>query len=117
MNNQEAFDKAVTHLFTQRAYAQSIDGECQYKTESGLQCAVGCLIPDNEYQSWFEGREASTIAHNVPTLSGVSTDLLRTLQIIHDSRELGEWFEGLERLASRFGLEAAILNTFSEVQL
>ena len=117
MTNQQAFDKAATHLFTQKAYAHNIEGSCVYKAESGLKCAVGCLIPDSEYQSWFEGKKALTIAHNVPALSGVSTDLLRTLQVIHDSRELGEWFEGLERLAVRFRLDKTVLNNFSKVQL
>jgi len=45
------------HLIKQNA--QAIDnGLCCYRTDSGLKCAVGCLITDEHYSSNMEHRPA-----------------------------------------------------------
>ncbi len=48
MTPQEIFDTVVTHLF-QQGRQSSVKGMCLYRSESGLKCAVGALIPDDAY--------------------------------------------------------------------
>ncbi len=45
MTKQEIFDKVATHLLTQNEKALNSVGGCVYRTDKGLKCAVGCLIP------------------------------------------------------------------------
>lgn len=52
---QEVFDKVVDHLRTQGEPAKNSRGKCKYKTDSGLKCAIGCLIEDDEYNPKMEG--------------------------------------------------------------
>lgn len=58
---QEIFDVVSTHLLTQKKQArQGVDDEglgsgiCQYRTSTGLKCAVGCLITDHQYTPVME---------------------------------------------------------------
>lgn len=61
MTKQEIFNTVVRGLAKQN-WEQSIDhtGECQYRGPNNLRCAAGWLIPDDEYDISFEGKEAST---------------------------------------------------------
>jgi hypothetical protein len=52
---QEIFDKVVDHLATQKKQSRALgNGKCAYRTEDGLKCAAGCLIPDSAYSSDME---------------------------------------------------------------
>lgn len=57
MNPQEIFETVKNHLLTQgkKAKAASTFNTCKYRTQDGLKCAVGCLIPDDKYMPEFDG--------------------------------------------------------------
>jgi hypothetical protein len=58
MTNQEVFDTVVTHLLAQGVKSESETG-CMYRGPHNLKCAVGCLIPDELYDSIIEGSNLS----------------------------------------------------------
>lgn len=123
MNNQEAFTKAVTHM---RTHPQAIEhGRCVYATTDGNACAVGCLLPfelavrveaeASECSCFSTGWSSirriaemnpdSACAEAVKLLEGVDTELLLSLQDIHDTHDKREAAEdALDILAARYGL-------------
>jgi len=104
---QEIFDKAAIHLLTQGKPAVTPDrNKCKYRTDEGLKCAVGGLIPDDLYDSRIEGAAVvdcymadplprDNILREILTkigIQGKGFTLLKNLQSIHDTihdREAG----------------------------
>lgn len=53
---QALLDRMIDHLAAQKARAVDPSaGVCRYRTQDGLMCAVGCLIPDDDYHDDIEG--------------------------------------------------------------
>lgn len=104
MTNQEAFNKVCDHLMQQNAKAVHPSYEndrCAYRdTEHNRKCAVGCLIPDNEYDINMEGHAISSLLNSfsVPLLRAVYIDLLLQLQDVHDARLVSQWPESLNEI-------------------
>ena len=117
MNDQQAFDIVVTHLFTQKKPARDHNGSCKYKTDGGLMCAVGCLIPDDEYKEHFEGKTVVSIYEQLPFLRSVSIELLARMQTIHDTYHVPEWFRCLECIRRDYNLDPRVLHSFKGVEL
>ncbi len=125
---QEIFDFVATHLFTQGTAAVNKSGACRYRGPDGTKCAVGALIPDDEYSVKMEGKSSlevgrQGVSYHSPTLArlnekdpGISY-LLRRLQTVHDSIE--RWAsteamrEDLARVAELNHLDDSILKTLS----
>jgi hypothetical protein len=103
MTDQEIFDKVALHLLEYgRLGIRSEDGSgCVYKTDTGLSCAVGCLIPDDLYDPLVEGMSIShfddminiggetgaileKISEHLGLKDAKRSKLLRGLQQIHD---------------------------------
>lgn len=92
MSIQEAFDKAVLGVVQQGDLAITAHGSCFYRSRSrndNRKCAIGHLIPDDKYNSDFEGRGAqyTTIAKLIKTIvdvSDVQYDIFVDLQRAHD---------------------------------
>jgi len=98
MSPQEIFDTVAAHLFTQGRQAVSRDGTCQYRTEDGLKCAVGCLIRDEDYNPEIEDLPAfnTRVLDRLPFKVDVEVEvevdgpefsvcsLLQSLQRVHD---------------------------------
>ncbi|MGQ7794434.1 hypothetical protein ACUN0C_18670 [Faunimonas sp. B44] len=76
---QDTFDTVVRHLFAQGKQAHEY-GVCRYRTYDGLKCAVGCLIPDEDYDPSFEGQLVDRLPIKLP-----HTNLLGELQDAHDN--------------------------------
>lgn len=91
LDDQTAFDRMVQHCFDQGFRSEAKD-TCMYRMDNGARCAVGCLIPDEQYRKDFEGKSAAHVANEVPVLSEVDWDLLESMQTAHDFRmpPLGE---------------------------
>jgi len=51
---QKAYEKIRAHLIEQGRPAMNASGECLYRSETGLKCAVGCLISDDAYHEKLE---------------------------------------------------------------
>lgn len=108
--NQAAFSKVVRHLLKQGERslldpsAKPQHQKCAYRSPDGKQCAVGCLISDDEYQSGFENRTSEFVAEYVPSIGSLNQELLETLQIVHDDAPPRDWTRELVDVANRFGL-------------
>lgn len=114
-SRQRTFNKVVKHLRKQgrqsldTTMVLGMDGcPCRYKiTVDGevLKCAVGCLIPDQVYDTWMEGlpvlegRMRTLVSH-----LGHDYQLLSELQVLHDTRDPHQWEVGFERIADAYGL-------------
>ena len=108
MNKQEIFDKVATHLMKQMCQAKH-GYFCKYRTEEGLRCAVGCLIPDHLYSPNLEGKKVEK-EEFTPILKalGIRPDnvgFLSALQSIHDYSFVSDWRKDLERLALKHHLK------------
>jgi hypothetical protein len=110
-SRQEVFDKALTHLRAQGkpSLNPKTIWKCQYRSPEGLKCAVGCLIPDEDYREEMEGRNANEVLREVlgMRLSAEESSFINDLQCtLHDnfaSRFVGPAFlEGLEAAAATF---------------
>jgi hypothetical protein len=131
MKLQEIFDRVVQHAHHQNA--QAIDPEtlsCKYRTDNGLSCLFGCLIPDNLYTPVMEGlsvwgatRKAQDNYEGDPQVEALLrvvhalqldedipwVSLIRELQILHDNFEPDKWGSKLYKIADRYQLDQIIL--------
>lgn len=109
VTQQETFDTVVAHLRGQNKKAvDSATGECRYRASEGLKCAVGCLIPDEEYNSTLESCSIGSLCHEnrlPPSLRQHDFSLLADLQVIHDHYSVDAWEERFEDLAKECGLK------------
>jgi hypothetical protein len=101
---QQVFDQAVTHLRTQgkRAVIHSNIGgsRCRYRTSSGLKCAAGCFIADDEYDPEMEGRSFTSVLFP----DTINKNLICELQTVHDNFPPEDWEQQFERVAKQFNL-------------
>lgn len=108
LTTRQIFDKAKSHLLTQRAKAINEDGECAYLTETGKQCAVGCLIGRREYRKAMEGLIVSelvkirTLFKNFDLGNDEHFKLLEQLQRVHDLYDVDHWENELNKLENEF---------------
>jgi len=96
---QEVFDRVVAHLIKQGKQSlteenrYSYSGGCSYRGVNGTSCAVGCLIPDDEYKVVLEGVSVIELLgeKSVPTLNSLNDNIegleciLLDLQVFHDN--------------------------------
>ncbi len=122
MTAQEAINKVWQHFVVDQnpasynhdasmcMYRQSRQNDCE------VRCAVGVLIPDEQYDSMFDSTGDSQptlrqLTDVVPALSGFEVSFLRNLQLAHDTYfklnqpELGEQMrKELNKLAKELEL-------------
>lgn len=87
MTEQEFFDKTIRHFIKQGKPALDRNGDCQYQTSTGLQCAIGCHIPDSVYQPEMEGHGSYELIKDFPEVTQYLSDnqyLVSSLQDCHD---------------------------------
>lgn len=107
---QNLFDTIKQHLLTQNEQATRIDNDdCVYRSSSGLKCAVGILIPDDEYIYTLENKGVTHVLENVKSLNYLQKNnkaisLLENLQNLHDNQPVEDWPDALEEIAEEFGL-------------
>ena len=106
MNNiQEVFDYVASHLIRQGRQSKTDDlsyGGCSYRGNGGTSCAVGCLIPDEEYKVVLEGLSVTELLgeKSVPTLTSLNENIedlesmLMDLQVFHDNCH--NWGSGVQ---------------------
>ena len=99
LNKQQVFDQIAEHLLTQSSKShQSFNNcekyRCAYRGDEGLKCAIGALIPDEEYKPGMETKAVASLAVEFfpsPLIDKSTTDFLQTFQTIHDSWEVNSW--------------------------
>jgi hypothetical protein len=101
---QEAFDKVWRHFVTDGAPPSILIGKsvrCRYRGDGGAKCAVGVLIPDEEYEPGMEGHSATELLYDgVASLDGMSELFLIGIQGAHDiaaTDTFGPFWEKIER--------------------
>lgn len=102
---QEVYDFIVNHLRTQNARAYNkITNSCRYRTAEGLTCAAGCLIPERLYDPEYED-----MAWDGPNIKvvfpSIHTQLIKSLQIVHDNYLEHTWETYLEKAAHKYQLQ------------
>lgn len=104
---QDVFRTVADHLLTQNLKAAKA-GSCAYRTESGLTCAAGCLIPPEKYNVEWENTTWRALAKtgNVPA---DHKDLIDDLQCIHDSENVETWRGKLIALGEKRELDVSFL--------
>ena len=123
MNAQEVFNTVVTGLRKQNAVSETPSGGCAYRGEHGRKCAVGMLIPDDEYDPRKEGLRVKCLVSSkkpIPTLVLMFTEglgsLINAIQWVHDvemredERDVGVAFgpttvAAFAKIAGRFKLD------------
>ena len=118
MTDQEAFDAMCRHLLGMKKQSATRTGNCRYRAAGDLRCAVGVLIPDDQYSRALEGSAVTWIVGEVPALKGLDVVMLEKVQSIHDSHwnwdKRGLTIEAKERLrtiAADFHLSPAVLDS------
>ncbi len=107
MDRQAIINKVAQHLRKQGKPAIAKRGGCAYRSHDGASaCAVGVLIPDDQYEPHMEGPWVGELVRLFPFLRGTfgiendtDVDFLRAMQDdVHDKlfRELDRWVSGLE---------------------
>lgn len=84
MTPQEAFDKVCRHLATQKRQAVDSQGQCTLRTEDGLSCAIGALIPDVVYDPDRE-EDICYLLESRELETNLDTYFLSGLQYAHDN--------------------------------
>lgn len=109
MNDQEAFDKMVSHLRKQgcRATGSNTTGSnvCLLHAENGLMCAVGCLISKDDYDPIMEYQPLSDLFSEVDVLKSLNFDMVWEMRNIHDSENTSDWELHFKHCAENHGLE------------
>ena len=115
-DKQETFDTVAKHLLTQGRKSLDVDGGCRYLAPGGERCAAGCLIPDDEYDSTFEGMQVWGVARRRKWADWFGHDvaLVIKLQRVHDNFATEDWPDEIRAVASFYGLCANVIQDFEE---
>lgn len=103
---QSIYNTVRAHLLKQNAKAVDTTGACRYRTDNGLSCAIGCLIPDELYKPEMEGFSVDELDSDVLEKLGLDKfiDALYDLQKIHDVKFVSAWETELNNFAAKYGL-------------
>ena len=103
---QQVFDTISTHLLTQKSKSEMYAPyTCAYRSGEGKACAVGCLIPIEDYKPEYERNKWTQLISKYEYLPHRHSSFLSRLQRIHDSIEPRDWPTALRSLAKSHYLE------------
>ena len=115
MTNQQAFEISVKHMLCAKGQSINSEGDCAYRGKHGRKCAIGVLIPDEQYHEEMEGESVKFL--HLACLENLNLGLLIQLQGSHDTHNKKEgklsWPPSISRfksMAERHGLDASFLN-------
>jgi hypothetical protein len=103
---QQVFNQVKNHLLTQGKKSKSAGRACicLYKNEEGLKCAAGCLIADHQYMPEMEDNVWTDLVLQ-EIVPSAHSNLIRSLQTIHDSFEVEAWPMELREVAVKYNLQ------------
>lgn len=115
LTRQEIFNIVSTHLLEQDDKSAETDEKglfrCKYRGPNGLKCAIGILIPDEEYNPEWEGKCVNTqnLSEGMPIaaacgISRADVDFARSLQHVHDLFDVCDWRNQLKLFRSSWNL-------------
>lgn len=107
-NKQEIFDKVSEHLLKQSRRSMNERGCCLYRGLDNTMCAIGCLIPDEYYNSKLESNSIEYNCSNDEFIGKLfettKLSFLTSLQVVHDFSDIEDWKEELNSVAEEFNL-------------
>lgn len=115
MSLQRIFNEVARHLLKQGRKATLGSGYgCAYLASDGCKCAVGCLIPPENYDPSIERLpvDDSVILSRLPGWvreTDNAQGLLVDLQRVHDISEPHEWLWRLRQTADDWRLDSSVL--------
>lgn len=106
-NKKSFLSKEQISEIKERLGEKSIPDEeigCAYRGANGCKCAIGVLIPDDEYLPEMEGEIPIALHrivknHELKELLNKHAYLLFDLQGIHDNLEVKDWKKALAKYA------------------
>ena len=112
---QEVFNIVSAHLLTQvkrcmDKYPDRVFPACAYRNASGMKCAAGALIPDDEYKPEMEKNDWKMLVNKAFVESHFSNEI-RELQQIHDSN-IKDDIEFLKKELAKFARNHNLQVTF-----
>jgi hypothetical protein len=111
MNKQEIFTTVATHLLTQNEKALDEDNNCVYRTDSGLKCAIGCIITDEMYHRDMDEQSMTALQlikadrFTMPDWFCDNVMEFVELQSIHDCLDPEDWRKSLIFFSEKEELE------------
>lgn len=113
---QQAYDQIREYFAREGAVLAKTEnpGElngCWYRSPNGAKCAVGCLIPDEAYNSKMEDHTLSSLVFeglvSIPSVR--LEEFLRKAQAKHDtSNSVEDFISRLDSLAPNFNIKVPI---------
>lgn len=109
---QEVYNTVKAHLIKQGDVSFDGRGDCAYRGDNGRSCAVGCLIPDDEYDFKMEGQTVDSLldecdlelSHDLRGFLTTHRKLLKDLQWVHDDNDPSDWPKILAEVAKTHNL-------------
>ena len=115
-DEQLVFDTVAEHLLKQgkRCVGDIIHANsCMYRNNEGLKCAAGCLIPDDQYTPYIEGKSWNRLVRE-NKVSYNCCILICDLQNIHDVDDPKYWLSKLHEIAKNKNLDTSKLPPLTE---
>ena len=85
-SKQQIYDYVGEFLIKQGRRSADDMGNCLYRGENDLRCAVGCILPDDKYKPEMEhGKVHGLVNFLVPWYIRRYLNFLRKFQIFHDT--------------------------------
>ena len=97
---QQVFDTISTHLLRQKSRSELYtEKTCAYRSEDGKACAIGCLIPIEDYKPEYERSGWAQLLDDYEDLPRRHENFLSILQSIHDAYDPSDWSNKLRFIA------------------
>jgi hypothetical protein len=116
---QAIWERVANHLLQQGMASLSNEtATCAYYGRDGLKCAIGILIPENEYTPTVEGQPILNLFDRYycpPTLYKMRQfrELMCDLQRLHDKDFLGnlrpQWYVDLINVGRQYNLDTSVI--------
>lgn len=129
MTSQDIFETMARHLLSQNEQSKNSSGDCRYRGDCGLMCAVGVLIADEHYSETMEGlyvspnggryglegaeRDQLDMALEASVgrpLTHAERSMMIQMQHIHDETDPTEWGHQMRMLVNQEGIFEDIPN-------
>lgn len=89
-------------------------GECNFRNDKGLACAIGSLIPEEEYDPSFEAYDFRDLFYQQDfEIRYDLVELLEMLRVVHDAYKPDKWPYHLKVLAEKNRLSSEVVSRFT----
>lgn len=125
-SEQDIFDFIAVFLLKQNKKAGIVEKDnfgvdrfiCKYRSgtpDDSCMCAIGSIIPDEDYSPEYESKTINYLCSNVKLFFHIDLHrrrLLSKLQTVHDNYLVVSWANQLRHLATDFGLNTKAIDDY-----